>query len=58
MDLRPRQAEFRSKALLLCKAEGPKFIEEKSTSEPRSAFTLLGEEPKNKDYLHTLIYGA
>jgi len=45
MDLRPRQAEFRSKVLLLCKAEGPKFIEEISTSEPRSAFTLLGEEP-------------
>jgi hypothetical protein len=45
MDLRQRQAQFRSKALVLCKAEGPKFIEEKSTSEPRSAFTLLGEEP-------------
>ena len=30
MDLRQRQAEFRSKALVLCKAEGPKFIEEES----------------------------
>jgi hypothetical protein len=48
MDLRQRQADFRSKALLLCKAEGPKFIEEKSTSEPRPAFTLLGEEPFKK----------
>jgi len=47
MDLRQRQAEFRSKALVLCKAEGPKFTEEKSTSEPRSAFTLLDEEPKS-----------
>jgi hypothetical protein len=45
MDLRQREAEFRSKALVLCKAEGPKFIEEKSSSEPRSAFTLLGGEP-------------
>ena len=48
IDLRQRQTEFRSKALLLCKAEGSKFIEERSTCEPRSAFTLLGEEPKKR----------
>jgi hypothetical protein len=30
MDLRQRQAQFRRKALLLCKAEGPNFIEGKA----------------------------
>ena len=48
MDLRQRQAQFRSKALLLCKAEGPKFIEEKSTSELRSAFTFWERSRKSR----------